>query len=132
MRVYSNSATIIDNILTNKIGVGTTTSNILANICDYYSHFCFLISFFQKPSSRDRLLINFSRNVCNSESSISEAFSCQTLPCDQADVDFVVSLSYNMLIAPVDKHAPLRTTHIVCIRSFVRHEEQVASENLLE
>ena len=87
---------------------------------------------FQKPSSRNRLRVNFSRNVFNSESSISEAFSCQTLPCDQADVDVVVSLFYNMLITLVDKHAPLRTSDIVCIRSFLRHEEQVASENLLE
>ena len=71
--------------------------------------------------------INFSRNVFNSESSISEAFSSQTLPCDQADVDVVVSLFDNMLITLVDK-----TSQIVCMRSFVRHEEQVESENLLE
>ena len=83
--------------------------------------------FFQEPSSRNRLRINFSRNVFNSGSSISEAFSSQTLPCDQADVDVVVSLFDNMLITLVDK-----TSQIVCTRSFVRHEEQVESENLLE
>ena len=133
MRVYSNSATLIDNILTNKIGVRTTRSNILSNICYYYSHlFSDVFFFFQKPSSRNRLRISLSRNVFNSESSISEAISNQTLPCDQADVDVVVSLFYNMLITLVDKHAPLRTSHIVCRRSFVRHKEQVASENLLE
>ena len=91
------------------------------------SVFSLFFFFFQKPSSRNRLRINFSRNVFNSGSSISEAFSSQTLPCDQADVDVVVSLFDNMLITLVDK-----TSEIVCMRSFVRHEEQVESENLLE
>ena len=90
----------------------------------------FSLFFFQKPSSRNRLGINFSRNIFNSESTISEAFSSQTLSCDQADV--LVTLFYNMPITLVDKHAPLRTSQIVRIRSSVRHEEQVASENLLE
>ena len=64
--------------------------------------------------------------------SISEAFSSQTLPCDQADVDVVFSLFYNMLITLVDKHTPIRKSQIICLRSSVSHEEQVASENQLE
>ena len=49
-REFIVTATLIDNILTNKIGVVTTRSNILSNTCDYYSHFCFLFFCFQNPA----------------------------------------------------------------------------------
>ena len=36
-RVYNNSATLIDNILTNKVDVEITSRNIISDISDHYS-----------------------------------------------------------------------------------------------
>ena len=46
LQAYSKSVTLIDNILTNKIVVKITRSNILCDILDYYSSTVFLILFF--------------------------------------------------------------------------------------
>ena len=115
-RGYSNSATLNDNILTNKSDVDITRSNILSDICDFSSLFSFSHSFLQKPSSRSQLRINFCNlpmNVFNSKSIFSEAFFSQTNPSDQRDVDVVFSHCCYMLITL----APLRTSQIVHFRS---------------
>ena len=48
-RVYNNSATLIDNILTNKVDVEITSGNIISDISDHYSQFCISHNFIQRP-----------------------------------------------------------------------------------
>ena len=43
MHVYNNSATLINNILTNKVDVKITSGNINSDISNHYSQFCFFI-----------------------------------------------------------------------------------------
>ena len=51
-RVYNNSATLIDNILTNKVDVEITSGNIISEISDHYSQFCISHNFIQRPKTR--------------------------------------------------------------------------------
>ena len=60
---------------------------------------------------------NFSINLFKSESRLGEAFSCQTIPSYQPDVDVVFSHFCNMLITLAGKHSPLRISQIVYFRS---------------
>ena len=39
-RVYNNSATLIDNTLTNKADVEIASGNTISDISDHYSQFC--------------------------------------------------------------------------------------------
>ena len=39
-RVHNSSATLIDNILTNKVEANTTSGNIISDISDHFSQFC--------------------------------------------------------------------------------------------
>ena len=76
-------------------------------------------SFFQKLNSGNQFRINFSNfsiNVFKSESGLSEAFSSQTIPSCQPDVDVVFLHFCNMLII-AGKHAALRLCQIVYFRS---------------
>ena len=43
MHVYNNSATLINNILTNKVDVKINSGNIISDISNHYSQFCFFI-----------------------------------------------------------------------------------------
>ena len=56
-RVYNNSASLIDNILKNKVDVEITRGNIISDISDHYSQFCpaFLTILFrgQNPESKN-------------------------------------------------------------------------------
>ena len=118
--VYRNSATLTDNILINTSDVDITRSNILSNICDFWSQLCFSHSFFQKPSSRNQLRINLSNssiNVFKSESGLTEAFSIQTIPSYQPDIVPVFSNFCNMLNTLARKYVPLRTSRFVYFRS---------------
>ena len=46
-RVYNNAATLIDNILTNKVDVEITSGNIISDISDHYTQFCILTILFR-------------------------------------------------------------------------------------
>ena len=48
-RVYNNSATLIDNILTNKVDTEITSGNISSDTSDHYSQFCISHNFIQRP-----------------------------------------------------------------------------------
>ena len=68
-RVYNNSATLIDNILTNKVDVEITSGNIISDISDHYSQFCISHNFIQrpKPGGKNAETSGYSRNKFNSE-----------------------------------------------------------------
>ena len=109
-RVYGNSATLIDNILTTKVDVEITSGNIISDTSDHYSQFCISHNFIQrpKPGKQKRWDISgYSRSKFNSE--LSDALVSQTNFSDQFDVDTAFSYFYNTLLALVDKHAPLKT-----------------------
>ena len=55
-RVYNNSATLIDNILTNKVDVEITSGSIISDVCDHFSRFCISHKFIQrlKPGKQKR------------------------------------------------------------------------------
>ena len=107
-RVYNNSATLIDNILTKlmlKLPVG------ISDISDHYSQFCICHNFIQRPKpgkQKRRGFSGCSRSKFNSE--LSDALVSQTNFSDQFDVDTAFSYFYiNTLLALVDKHASLKT-----------------------
>ena len=87
-RVYNNSATLIDNILTNKVDVEITSGNIISYISDHYSQFCISHNFIQRPKrgkQKRRNFSGYSRSKFNSE--LSNALVSQTNFSDQFGVD---------------------------------------------
>ena len=68
--VYNNSATLIDNILTNKVDVEITSGNIISDISDHYSQFCISHNFIQGPKrgkQKRRDFSGYSRSKFNSD-----------------------------------------------------------------
>ena len=87
-RVYNNSNTLIDNILTNKVDVEITSGNIISHISDHFSQFCISHNFIQRPKpvkQKRRNFSGYSKSKFNSE--LSNAFASQTNFNDQFDVD---------------------------------------------
>ena len=58
--VYNTSATLIDNILTNKVNVKITSGNIISDISDHYSQFCFFHTSLGNSKSRGKSFRDFS------------------------------------------------------------------------
>ena len=108
-RVYNNSATLIDNILTNKVDVEITSGNIISDISDHYSQFCISHNFIQGPKPGKQKRRDFSGYSSKFNSELSDALVSQTNFSDQFDVDTAFSYFYNTLLALVDKHASLKT-----------------------
>ena len=109
-RVYNNSATLIDNILTNKVDIEITSGNIISYISDHYSQFCISHNFIQRPKlgkQKRRDFSGYSSSKFNSE--LSGALVSQTNFSNQFDVDTAFSYFYNTLMALVGKDAPLKT-----------------------
>ena len=59
-RVYNNSATLIDNILTSKVDVKITSGNIISDISDHYSQFCVFHTSLENSKSRGKRFRDFS------------------------------------------------------------------------
>ena len=109
-RIYNNSATLIDNMLTNKVDVEITSGNIISDISDHYSQVCISHNFIRRPKpgkQKRRDFSGYSRSKFNSE--LSDALVSKTNFSDKSDVDTAFSYFYNTLLALVDKHAPLNT-----------------------
>jgi len=109
-RVYNNSATLIDNILTNKVDVKSTSGNIISDISDHYSQFCVFHTSLENSNSRGkrfREFSAFSEDMFNFE--LYNQFSNQIYLSDSFDVDKTFSHFYDSLNVLVNKHAPLKT-----------------------
>ena len=107
-RVCNNSATLIDNILTNKVNVEITSGNVISDVCDHFSQFCNAHNFIQRPKpgkQKRRDFYGYSKSKFNYE--LSNTLASQTDFKEQFDVDTAFSYFYNTLSALVDKHAPL-------------------------
>ena len=59
-RVCNNSATLIDNILTNKVDVKIISGNIISDISDHYSQFCVFHTSLENSNSRGKRFRDFS------------------------------------------------------------------------
>ena len=109
-RVYSNSATLIDNILTNKVDVKITSGNIISDISDHYSQFCIFHTSLENSKSRGkrfRDFSGFSEVTFNLE--LYKLLSNQISHGDDSfDVDKAFSHFYDSLNVLVNKHALLK------------------------
>ena len=109
-RVHNNSATLIDNILTNKVDANITSDNIVSDISDHFSQFCVSHTFFKKLKSKKQKRRDFSGFSVNSfNSELSEELLNQNNFDDQFVVDIAFSNFYNTLSVLVEKHAPMKT-----------------------
>ena len=109
-RVYNNSATLIDNIFTNKVDVKITSGNIISDISDHYSQFCVFHTSLENSKSRGksfRDFSGFSQDTFNFE--LYNALSNQINHGDSFDVDKAFSHFYDSLNVLVNKHAHLKT-----------------------
>ena len=106
----NSSATLIDNILTNKVDANITSGNIVSDISDHFSQFCVSHTFFKKlklKKQKRRDFSGFSVNSFNYE--LSEALLNQNNFDDHFEDDIAFSNFYNTLSGLVEKHAPLKT-----------------------
>ena len=106
-RVYNNSATLIDNIIVNRLDGNLSSGNIISDISDHYSQFCFihsppLRSFYQGVKIRD--YSKFSEEDFVNDVSQIEWDSLIT----NGSVDKCFSSFYNKLNKLVNKHAPIK------------------------
>ena len=109
-RVHNSSATLIDNILTNKVDANINSGNIVSDISDRFSQFCVSYTFFKKMKSKKQKRRDFSGASVNSfNSELSEALLNQNNFDDQFVVDIAFSNFYNTLSGLVEKHAPFKT-----------------------
>ena len=109
-RVYSGSATLIDNIFVNKNYGRITSGNIISDISDHYSQFCFtelscVTNFPRKTMIRD--FSRFSEEDFNSE--LAQVDWESILARTQGNIDIAFSKIYNKLNKLVNKHAPLKS-----------------------
>ena len=108
-RVYSSSATLIDNIFVNKIYGKITSGNVISDISDHYSQFCLTdfaceTNFPRKAMIRD--YARFSEENFNSELAQVDWESIFTRT--QGNIDTAFSKIYNKLNKLINKHAPLK------------------------
>ena len=109
-RVHNSSATLFDNILTNKVDANITSGNIVSDISDHFSQFCVSHTFFKKLKSKKQKRRDFSGFSVNSfNSELSEALLNQNNFDDQFFVDIAFSNFYNTLSGLVEKHFSLKT-----------------------
>ena len=108
-RVYKNAATLIDNILVNKLDAGIYSGNIVSDISDHYSQFCI----FQKTKvvgkkggKKTRDFSYFSENSFADELS---QFDWDSISGAQIDPCHSFSSLYNKVNKLLNKHAPYKT-----------------------
>ena len=107
-RVYKNSATLIDNILVNRIDYNLSGGNIVSDISDHYSQFCLIHApphYSRYAGTKIRDYSKFSEENFNHD--ISQINWNDLMANDSVDKCF--SSFYNKFHKLVNKHAPLRT-----------------------
>lgn len=108
--VHDSSATLIDNILTNKVDANITSANIVLDISDHFSQFYVSHVFFKNLRSGKQMCRDFSGSSFNRfNSELLDALSSKTSLYDQVNVDTAFSHFYNTLPGLLKKHASLKT-----------------------
>ena len=108
-RVHNNSATLIDNILVNRIDlkISSQCGNIVSDISDHYSQFCIIHSPSLRSRYRGTKIRDYSRfSEENFISDISQTDWNGVISNGSVDIRF--SSFYNKLNKLVNKHAPLK------------------------
>jgi len=108
-RVYSSTATLIDNIFANKYCGKITSGNIISDISDHYSQFCLTEFSCETDFPKMTMIRDFSRFS-------EEDFYLELVQVDwesiferaQGNIDIASSKIYNKLNKLVNKHAPLK------------------------
>ena len=107
-RVYKNSATLIDNIFVNRFDHKISGGNIVSDISDHYSQFCFIHSLTPKnltTKCKIRDYSNFSEECFINDVSETDWNSLMA----NGSVDKCFSSFYNKLNKLINKHAPFKT-----------------------
>ena len=107
-RVYKNSATLIDNIFVNRFDHKISGGNIVSDISDHYSQFCFIHSLTPKnltTKCKIRDYSNFSEECFIYDVSETDWNSLMA----NGSVDKCFSSFYNKLNKLINKHAPFKT-----------------------
>lgn len=109
-RVHNNSASLIDNIFTNKLDDEITSGNVISDISDHFTQFCIMRSPGTKLRSREKRYIrdyshfsedNFLRDLSD--------VKWQDLTSErEQNVDKLFSTFYNKLNKVVNRHAPFK------------------------
>lgn len=108
-RVRNNSASLIDNILTNNPNNVEMSGNIISDISDHFSQFCIFSSIGEKSKIKTKTIRNFSQ--FSSKAFIDDLTQIDwnaTLETSEDDVDKMFSTFYNKLNKAVNKHAPMK------------------------
>ena len=106
-RVYNNSATLIDNIFLNRFDHKISGGNIVSDISDHYSQFCFIHSLIPKNFTAKHKIRDYSNFS-------EECFINDVLDTDwdnsmtYGSVDKCFSSFYNKFNKLINKHAPLK------------------------
>jgi len=105
--IYSNSFSLIDNILTNKVNENIISGNIISDISDHFSQFCLTSSLVVKGTP-DR---PFARDFSNfSEENFIHDFSridwVDIVSRNETNIDKAYSSFYYKLNKLINKHAP--------------------------
>ena len=106
--MYNNSATLIDNIFTNKFSEYFASGNIVSDITDHFSQFCIFQSSIvtsqpAKITSRDYSKYSEQRFLQDLSQLHWESL------LSGSDVDKLFSTFYNKLNKLINKHDPLRS-----------------------
>ena len=107
-RVYKNSATLIDNIFVNRFDHKISGGNMVSDISDHYSQFCFIHSLTPKnftTKCKIRDYSNFSEECFINDVSETDWNSLMA----NGSVDKCSSSFYNKLNKLINKHAPFKT-----------------------
>ena len=106
-RVYSNSATLIDNIFTNKLDDYFASGNIVSDITDHFSQFLILQSLVLPVQPKKIILRDFSR--FSEKTFLQEMSQIDWAMLLVGDINKIFSTFYNKLNKITNKHAPFRT-----------------------
>jgi len=106
-RVYNNSATLIDNIFTNKLDNNFLSGNIVSDLTDHFTQFCIFSSSTKIIQTAKVVTRDYSK-FSNSKflHDISLINWNLVLPDSNNDVNNLFSMFYNKLNKIVNKHAP--------------------------
>ena len=110
IRVCKNTATLIDNILVNKLDAGIHSGNIVSDISDHYSQFFIFQKIKEGRMKGRRKMGDFSRF---SENSFVDEFSqidWDSFSGAQNNPDNFLSTLYSKVNNLLDKHTPLQNT----------------------
>ena len=108
-RVNKNTATLIDNILVNKLDAEIYSGSIISDISDHYSQFCVFqkIKVIRKKGRKKmRDFSSFSENSFADELS---QIDWDSVSGAQNDPDHSFTILYNKVNKLLDKHAPHKT-----------------------